>query len=312
MLRVSKLLAAGSFQAGDLPKNFWAVINITNKLEVELGQHELHGVKGISASPTIMKIFLPGRGGFLRLPGGPTAKLNGLTRVMYNNPDYFISNNFSAWKRVRGNSNFEDEPGFMELAERCHGPMGYPMNYKVMNAFKLFLANETGGLKVNTCNEFIKIVTKAIKAWNLACAREGREEEVISDTPQELRMALTALLTSLHRLYGRENEWILKDSILRIPKGSHLGIILNRHASIKEAYGFYDRIIAEYGTLQNAELQYKPQVLAYCHSIELAEKLKKELAGYMTVGVVSQENFEERNSTKTITHYQKGYHGAPV
>jgi hypothetical protein len=60
----------------------------------QLKTRKVKGLKGISSSNTIQFEFLGvARDAMLQIPSKDLLKLNNVTRIMYDNPHYFVSNN---------------------------------------------------------------------------------------------------------------------------------------------------------------------------------------------------------------------------
>jgi hypothetical protein len=91
--------------------------------------------------------------------------------------------------------------------------------------------------KINGVKDFVKYFRKSLE-YSVK-DQEGRDwpdnaiieiEEVIRKAPDSiLQKAVFGMAEAIGKVYGDEGEWIIKDKSLKIPKGSHLYILVSRN-----------------------------------------------------------------------------------
>lgn len=91
-----------SFSEVDIPNNFYIVSEYDRNITLEsLKKHSLEELKGISDSGLIILDFMGvARNIILKMPGDKVVKENKLSRIMYDNPHYLVSNNLEALARI--------------------------------------------------------------------------------------------------------------------------------------------------------------------------------------------------------------------
>ena len=104
-------LTERSYTQADIPENFFLSTNLRDRMVKDLQDGVLDGVTGIAADGRVMVSIgaLGTAGGNLTvvMPGKATVATNRLSRVMYENPEYWVQNNFSAAVRVLNSTNAE-------------------------------------------------------------------------------------------------------------------------------------------------------------------------------------------------------------
>lgn len=219
-----------------VPKHFYMVFPLKNIKQLERGV--LPGIKGLSASPDIIKKFLGLMGStnfVLRMPGRETLRLNNLTEVSYTNPKKLM-----------------DEGGIATLS-RLTGADGNPRStrYQLLRTGREFFGDSLGPhvtkdpslaplyLQLNARGRmekrqpdkfkgFMRKITSfdATVKWfrDYLLFWAGKDAPSIGRLPNSL--FVRAMLYSIRGLsshYEEEKEWGLqRGRPLKIPEGSLL------------------------------------------------------------------------------------------
>jgi hypothetical protein len=233
-------LTAGSFGPQDIPKNFWVVLDLRMgyystdfsahhaKVFEELRNMALTGVQGISDTGQIIRQF-GYRGAILRLPGAATVAANKLSRVMYGNPHYLLSNDMAALYRLF-HKDPEDAYGhdglMLVLAEYVMKALNREqINQHAYSDLRYYGAATKAGRAFQANPVSISNVHQ-LAAWVFAEFTRSWHEYYTGPTPpftlEDISQACESALRYVGEVYGDEGEWVVKDSTLRIPQGSTL------------------------------------------------------------------------------------------
>ena len=232
---------ARSFSGGDIPQNFWMAFDLSPRDDhfqatiSQLKAGALQGVKGVSASGEILLDFLAvARNSFLRMPGYATVEANKMTRVMYDNPDYLLSNDMAPLYRIfnqnperdwsRGECMFRIMEYVCRAMRDINADAFYAMEY-VAAWQRVGRAFGQSGKKIKGLHDFIDWTHAAVQR---ALQTDFTDPKRAVIPAQDWIDAVRSGFHAFHKTYGSENEWQLKDSTLRIPEGSSLVIGLEQ------------------------------------------------------------------------------------
>ena len=239
-----------SFTDKDIPKFFHVAVELSywdddskgavNKFLRYMKARVIPGVQGISDSGEIKFDWfgMGGRNALLTMPGKELVKLNKITRILYDNPDYLVSNGFAALRRIyssadipRALQNINQEiirtvsrGGAKDIAHILDG-YGDILNWS---------DDLSKGLgKVKNLRQFAKQYRKnLISHWKKRKETSWAKFELdqLIEWLSNLSDAkwvdiLGKAVVSAVAPYRNESEWILKNNKLRIPKGSRLYIV---------------------------------------------------------------------------------------
>lgn len=129
-------LAEDSYKPEEVPKYFYLCFDSYNLDIKQLQSQTLKGVKGISDTELIIKNwFTAGRDMILIMDGKKLVELNKLSKAMYSNPDYLVSNNMKAlfrlWSQRDAMGLFQNFSGYFEGAGKKYAyaqDLVYEMN----------------------------------------------------------------------------------------------------------------------------------------------------------------------------------------
>lgn len=222
-MRLLNYITEESYTKEHIPKNFFVVFDV-----VEAFQHLLKGsisVKGISSSGEIQYQFLDvARDTVLIMDSEKLLKLNKISRVMYDNPHYLVSNDMEALYRIFSKSrNKQGKSGLLfnlleYLKKYFPADLKYDANYYGLVNYGWDWAEKLPKIKnINTLSKFLftKITTEFPR----------KEKRNYNITLRNFDKMLYDALLDIGKIYSDENEWIIKDNALKIPENSVLKIL---------------------------------------------------------------------------------------
>ena len=276
--------AAASYGSQDLPQNFWVSISLDSEgktfKDLQFGQ--LGGVTGISASPEVLDAFLPASDAFIRMPGPATERVNSLTRVMYGSPEYLLSKNMAALKRISGGGDI------------LHLILGKIYPHHQMDYFLRWMRKTKQDPTINSVADFMRAVPALAQAYDAAKDEASNPEMKLNLTPEAAHQALDRYLQQVQRNYSFEAEWILKNKVLNIPPGSHIGILLpGTFRDVPEAMAYYTQLVAKHGGDPGAAYSsvINPTNQELIWRMSKALELREAVRGRYTVGFVLKDNY---------------------
>lgn len=258
MKKFKEYLIEISYTKEDIPKTFRVAMEWDYKDPENTGKmladHKLPGMTGISSNGQIaFQWWGVGRDILLIMPGKKVVELNGISRILYDNPHYMLSKNMTMLRRLF-NASFSKigtRQTFFNLNQYFFKQLGktnrtIKYNVEYCAAYQT-LANlkYSQAVKVSSPKDYIKYFRRAIehavekeknKEYASYCIRDIKKEtDKISDS--ELISTLKKTFEYIKSIYGTEEEWIIKDRILNVPKGSRLYILWDKkfEKSYKEA-----------------------------------------------------------------------------
>lgn len=218
--RKKKQISESSYQPYHVPENFYIAINIEHAID-GLKKGMFIGLRGISDSGAIAIEHLgAGTDAILVMPGQDVIELNKLTRIMYDNPDYMVSNDFRSLRRL-----FNKEKSFSSLMVNIE-------DYIAKEAGDKHLSNYIRNTKPSTVYKIEDEYNKTDK--NFRNAKQFYEwlykqyvkiignkfTEILS---KEIFMEIMdRALRRMGKLYSDEGEWMTKSDAFKIPRNSEI------------------------------------------------------------------------------------------
>ena len=235
------LVLEKSFNNQEIPKHFYVSIifdpiDHKNKI-IELSRGKLNGVKGISSSPHAATDFLDERKALLAMDGEEVVELNKISKVMYSNPDYLVSNRFKAWIRIfdwnltpedalsRAVSDFvfiihKQIKGLMEEHE-----ISLPEHFE-SKIEKVIIDNID---KVNSTNSLAVIIYSMYIKPEFSTKKKTY---IFKKIMEIVRTKIQYYIKS----FATEKEWLIKDQNLVVPSKSTLIIPIGISKSVYDAW----------------------------------------------------------------------------
>ena len=228
-------------------------------LKSGLANLKLDGIDGISGDGEVFSTFFDEDYGntMLVMNGKEVVQKNKLTRVMYRNPHYLVSDNMSAYKRLVGLDYDETENPVFNLSGVIHnlmfGSVGIPSTNPAGDAFKKLQELNNDGVpvarKLFAREELSKELKKFLKRQDPPEIKKLNQlvrffyeflihiENTIQDKEDlygffsnldkhDLKDYIAKTMVKLVKEYEPEGEWRLKGESLVIPEGSKLFIIM--------------------------------------------------------------------------------------
>jgi hypothetical protein len=220
-----------SFSDADIPKRFFVSIFFdpryhADKLE-QIGNLELKNIQGISGTnKNLLQWFGIAREAALIMDSNEVIRLNKLTKIMYDNPHYLVSNNMSAIfrlfdKKDRGNG---IDNLIHNLSDSILGTMKKSSNkiWKSLAEYRLesLYRSMDSKKKINNLTDFINFVENSLKQ-NLKS-----EYDINPLSDNDYKEIAISTLKQIGKIYKEEQEWRLKDNVLKVPQGSTLLILI--------------------------------------------------------------------------------------
>jgi hypothetical protein len=229
-----------SYAAGDIPKEFRLVFSTDKYAEknhgalTSLAKGELHGVTGISDTAHIEISFLGiARDSVLLMPGAETVKLNKLTRIMYDNPLYMVSNNAAALRRIWNKRENETSAVVGMLLEymvsalkatKKHPELARQLSWG--GAGPLWQISQSFKGSFKDMPQLVKRLRDAVTAAKKKSQGAYEVAYALSGwTNATWYKWLKAAIRLVRFTYGHEGEWMLKGDTLKIPRGSKLRLL---------------------------------------------------------------------------------------
>lgn len=222
---IMKNLKERSFTPEDIPEQFFVVTDVEYNLDLKDIKKGVLNVSGISGSAKIILNFLGvARDLVITMDGEELVKKNNLTRIMYDNPHYLVSNNMIFLSRLFQNTKIDYYQIFHNLFDYCkifmkkssnpvYNDLYYKWDFGNPPYYDFDKAYKKSTINIQNMNDFVKTflrISKKIDDYN------GKEE--IESMPYDdlYKMFWEALLITGH-IYKDESEWVLKDKNLILP-----------------------------------------------------------------------------------------------
>ena len=219
-----------------VPDHFYLVFDTSSYVDEnmkwvdEVKSGRMKGVSGVGG-PEVVKDF-GYRGGVLVMPGDAFIKLNKLSRIQYENPEYMVSKNLEALFRV-----FDKKPDKWGWEGVIRNLFDYMARYGDQALKYAQSGNNIGGHvgrylgekppRIRNYKHFVKIVYDAITS---AYADSTWSHYKSSDWKfSDFKKWVDQAFQDIARIYGGEAEWRIKNKDLRVPKGSELWLLVDGH-----------------------------------------------------------------------------------
>ena len=311
-MRLRKYLTEKSFEPVDVPRVFrvameWGYDDKAFETLKQLEKMELKGLTGISdAGDLTFQWIGAGRDILLVMNGQEVVENNKISRFLYDNPHYMLSNNMKWLRRMYQRREGEDNRGvlfnlnehvFKALARHGHitdYDIRYSAPYQTMADAPMVKTAKINGVKdyiklFRKVYKFISNSEKTAKEWgSKVFSRESGFEEIfdkISDS--EFSNMIKEAFDDIKKIYGSEGEWVVKTKVLKVPKKSYLYIL--EKANKEE--------VAKYK--ENPKSVFFPERVG--NWIKLQEGIDKKLKGKYIVKYFSAKEFKR---VQTI-HFSK-------
>lgn len=262
--RINGLLHEGSWTYGDLPKKFilvfeffpssrrkmtpsgdaeWVPNRRVSKAVLQLSKGKLDGVRGISGGGEIILDFmgLGQRNAFLVMDPQDVVRENSVTRVMYNNPKYLLSNNMAALRRILSGASIHRAIQAIGMYGRRYGaelPAG-SFSGDADTDSSMFYALDYGGM-FDSAGGYISGGRYASEEPIRPIRNAGDIADMVIEFANKTTDTYEKKLANWDRkawikfielgakkqaeVYGDEKEWGVKDGTFNVPQGSTLYI----------------------------------------------------------------------------------------
>ena len=247
-MRFKRYITEKSFEPVDVPRVFrvameWGYDDKAFETLKQLENMQLKGLTGISdAGDLTFQWIGAGRDILLVMNGQEVVENNKISRFLYDNPHYMLSNNMKWLRRMYQRREGDDNRGilfnlnehvFLVLAQKGYitkHDIEYSAPYQTMADAKSIVKTA----KINGVKDYIKHFRKVYRfrakeekestEWsNKVFSRENGFEEIfdkISDS--EFANIVKLAFDRIKKIYGSEGEWVVKTKTLKVPKKSYL------------------------------------------------------------------------------------------
>jgi len=269
--KIVNIFLERSYNNLDIPKRFFLAINfsmhddgISSKID-SLLKGELVGVKGIAGSG--LKEMVKNWGGMrelmISMPSEALLSLNKLSRVMYDNPEYLVSDGMKALRRLFN----DDNETYSSLFTKMQGYVLRVMDDPIVRGRVEY--NGSFSNLDQYVKEFKNIKDVKDLVNFILSKMEDREGILKAKGFEWWRKTLMAGLKNMGQLYKSESEWLVKGNSLKIPPGSKIYVV--EPSYYKEAY---DKMIDANGDKAKLWGVDMKNVQKYKRWVELVDKIK--------------------------------------
>ena len=251
------LLSEMSFEEKDIPRTFRVVFEVnqyddakTIKVIRQLSNMKLEGLTGISDKNDIGFHWLGvARDAMLIMDGKEVVEQNKLSRILYGNPNYFLSNKMAMAKRIfmKSSGTMGDSNLLHNLLEYIFLAMGKAgkIDKRSVDYTAAYQSYAHVAYKKQTGISSSKDLVKWIRKAGEVLRKENAERDwpnhnlmnVVDDfeklSDKEIENGIYDGFKLIGNTYGSEGEWVVKNDYLKVPKGSFL-FILAPKAAIKD------------------------------------------------------------------------------
>lgn len=233
-----RILSERSYTAGDIPKIFWLVTDVSKYSPTStkgLATGVMPGLSGISGDRRIvLDWFGVARNALLIMPGREVVKLNKLSRVLYDNPDYLVSNNLDAIIRLF-NKTSNKAGAVQNLLDYFQEALSTRTDGDSNSLRDLFHGLRSGYIsKSDISRGFFGTNPKIHTVWDLAkwfhknivdFAVDYLKDSVRGVSLKQYESILRAALKRMGQVYASEGEWRVKSAKFRVPPKSRLVLL---------------------------------------------------------------------------------------
>ena len=230
-MRFESFILEKSFTMEDIPKKFFVAFDFKDAYK-GLKEGEFHGMSGISGSGNIKFNFLGvARDAMLVMDSKKVIDINNLTRIMYNNPHYLVSNDMDALKRIfSAKDNRRVLENILQYIEKelkgsKHKQLSYDAGY-----YSLFNMGWDWAKvlpKIKNIKTLTKFLTRKI---NTDFSEKTGADYNIKE--KEINELLWNALLKIGEVYSDESEWVIKNKTFKIPSNSKLFVLISAISSV--------------------------------------------------------------------------------
>jgi 2'-5' RNA ligase/8-oxo-dGTP pyrophosphatase MutT (NUDIX family) len=225
-----------SFTEKDIPEYFFLLTHPKRVKLADLESGVLKGVTGIAGDGRIMASINMGEAGFvITMPGAATVKLNKLSRVMYENPEYWVQDDFKAAKRVLNSHDAKSAGGkiLRNAHEKARKRGLFPDTLGVREV--PFEFDSWGDAPVRNLAAWARRLAQNAK--NVAAARRKADpqygwpyaDKMAALTEKDWMEFIKLGTAKLADRFVIEGEWLVKDGQLRLPPGTDIRVMIPDH-----------------------------------------------------------------------------------
>ncbi len=238
MIRIRRF-TEDSFSQLDIPEQFFVVTDSEYHIDVgDIKKGVIEGVTGVSGSANIVLNFMGvARDLIITMDGAELVSKNDISRIMYDNPHYLVSNNFQALARIfssRPNDYyhiFNNLFSYMQVvAKRSSDPklnalrqtweMRNPPVFEIEDALKKL------NFRIDNMYDFTKVFIRAINSID---DEDYSGKEIIEElTYDEMYDLLYKAVLRAGEIFSDESEWVLKSNKLVLPKSTKFVIGMDK------------------------------------------------------------------------------------
>src|SRR5574343_524770 len=318
-LKFLKYIKEGSYTISDVPDKFRVVFDLSDAFD-DLSKGVMNGLKGISSSGDIEFQYLGvARDAMLVMDSNDVLKMNKATRIMYDNPKYLVSKNMEALYRIWDKRRDKTGPGgvFFNIFEYIETVMkrnpsdnqynkfAYDARYYGLNNY----GYDAGKVVpvINTIKDFTNFVKNVIE--NIFSKKTNNKYDLSYSDYEKLVLGALKIVGDV---YKDEAEWVIKDNVLKVPRGSEIQVLVDGYD--KKFESDMKKLI-DY-MVKNKEFEKRPET-EVLKSLSLSQQFItwaavngsyllpriakktyqiKELSKYYNVIEVSVEDFKRRQS----------------
>jgi hypothetical protein len=226
-MKFKHYLLEKSFSSKDIPRKFFVAFDFYEGFE-DLKKEKFENMSGISGSGNIKFNFLGvARDAMLVMDSEKVIKLNKLTRVMYDNPHYFLANDMIALQRI---FNSRDNRRVLEnILDYLTKEIKKDPKYKQLSHdaayYSLFNMGWDWSKKLPKINNIKKLSIFLTRKINTDFSDKTGVKYNLEE--KDVHGLLWNALLQIGKVYHDESEWILKNKTLEIPSKSKLFILVN-------------------------------------------------------------------------------------
>jgi hypothetical protein len=247
MQPVAESIKEKSFNKTDIPKYFYLVTSYPDDLTLDsLKKGKIEGLTGISGSNLIIPSFMGvARNTILQLDGNETAKLNNLSRIMYDNPHYLVSNGLyplarlwlKVWDgKIKYGGVFQNLFDNMKrICKQSHPDLYHEWDYRGVPDYEVDKFIKAGN-KIDWVQN-VSDLTKFLQIFITNGPEDFKGKEALQDMSfKDLYTLIWDTLKFIGDIYSDEGEWVIKNKTLILPKDYevYLGISTVAYRYIKK------------------------------------------------------------------------------
>ncbi len=187
-----------SYQESDIPEYFYLCCNASQ----DLLNGQLNGVQGIADNVYVAKLFW--KQVLLRMPARALLEVNKLSRVMYQNPNYMVSQNLTPMNRV-SISFMLNVPDFLsKVHNNWNYVSGVQNSWLLTGEINKLLQSKIQKTTINNLGDYIKLLYEALNDHGFALKPNEKTEPYLNK------------IFKVGKEYSREGEWLVKPQYTKV------------------------------------------------------------------------------------------------